>query len=89
MCGKMMHIASKPEMTVFRSVAAHYAPFSEGAGKGRSGFALRWSLASDFQPCNSFLALDLEYRQTAPGGWRRKTGGGVELAGSFSGGFGR
>jgi hypothetical protein len=89
MCGKMMHIASKPEMTVFRSVAAHYAPFGEGAGKGRRGFALRGFLALDFQLCDSFPALDLAFRQTASDEWRRKTGGGVELAGSFSNGFKR
>jgi hypothetical protein len=59
MCGKMMHIASKPEMTVFRSVAAHYSPFGEGAGKGRRGFALRGFLALDFQLCDSFPAWDL------------------------------
>jgi hypothetical protein len=89
MCGKMMHIASKPEMTVFRGVAAHYAPFGEGAGKGRRGFALRWSFALDFQLCDSFPALDLAFRQTASAEWRRKTGGGVELAGSISGRFRR
>lgn len=63
--------------------------FGEEAGKGLRGFALRGFLALDFQLCDSFPALDLECRQTAPGMWRRKTGGGVELACSFSDGFRR
>jgi hypothetical protein len=78
MCGKSAHIAPFAETAVFRGVAAHYAPFGEGAGKGRRGFALRGFVALDFQLCDSFPALDLECRQTAPGGvaqkdrrWRR------------------
>jgi hypothetical protein len=39
MCGKSAHIAPFAETAVFRGVAAHYAPFGEGAGKGRRGFA--------------------------------------------------
>jgi hypothetical protein len=89
MCGKSAHIAPFAEMAVFRGVAAHYAPFGEGTGKGRRGFALRWSFALDFQLCDSFPALDLAFRQTASDEWRRKTGGSVELAGSFSNGFKR
>jgi hypothetical protein len=41
MCGKSAHIAPFAEMAIFRGVAAHYAPFREGAGKGRRGFASR------------------------------------------------
>jgi hypothetical protein len=62
--------------------------FCERAGKGRSGFALRWLFALDLRLRDSISVLVLLPTAKAPGGWRRKTGGGVELAGSFSDGFG-
>lgn len=62
--------------------------FGKGPGKGRSGFALRRFFALDLRLCDSFPALALLHAAKTPDGWRRKTGGGVELAGSFSAGFG-
>lgn len=65
------------------------AILGKGPGRGaealpRAGF---WRSISGF--VIRFLPLVLECPQTQPDGWRRKTGGGVELAGSFSGGFRR
>ena len=89
MCEKIPHIAWTPKMAVSGALPHIMGHFGEEAGKRDGGIASRQFLALDSRLCDSFLPLVLKCRRTVPDGWRRKAGGSVELAGSFSGGFRR